>query len=291
MLFDQGRIAFHDSSYRAKTLEAGLFYIGMAHIYLRNSEFVNMSNVTVGYGFIARGINSQTGRRSIVGLPSYQLLSLMSNHFGKDLIKTILVCPKFSQRYIKGFNEIVNHNWLDVVTTKSKDSLFISIINKHPYDSANLKIEVKDFKIGDTAKVYRIYSENFWDANTFDEPNKIISTEFDLVFNQMIKLPNHSYTILAFPLKDDNMIWDDKLDIDVYPNPSSDIIIIKHNFNELKKEDVTIIDINGKSIDFRIIETQDNLIKLIIKSNGSAKYFIKISNEKKTIIKDIIMQK
>jgi len=177
----------YDTVEKSSTVEAGLFYAGKLLSYIRYAEYVHMSNVTLGYGFIRRGYNSKSGKRSIVGTPAYQMYALVSRHFGDDLVAYKLTAPSYESKEFDGSWKAYQ-KWIDIAVTKDKDSIYIAVINKHPYDTSITSIKINEDYIPDSIYVHQFASNHYLDANTFDNPNNILPKTYKIkyegAFNQ-----------------------------------------------------------------------------------------------------------
>jgi len=286
----------YDTISRASSLENGLFYASNILSYIRNADFLHMSNVTIGYGFIRRGFNSINGKRSIVGAPSYQMLAMLSRHFGADLLEFTIECPFYSTSEIKGFWSVFQQKWLDIAITKNKDSIFIAVVNKNPNDSGITNIVINNY-IPDSIFVHQYKSNHFLDANTFDEPNKIVPTSFIAKYDGTFSFPKHSLTILAIPLNykkitiDTNITDTNKILVEfkLYPNPANKTINIDFNDEIFDFKGLTVFDVIGKEYvpEFKLINK--NKLEVNISELKTGKYFIKFTGSKKSVTKEFLI--
>lgn len=287
----------YDTIKRASSLEAGLFYGGKIMSYIRAAEFLHMSNVTMGYGFIRRGYDSVTKKRSIVGAPSYQMLALLSRHFGEDLLNISLECPLYSSREMPGFWATFQKPWLDLAVTKSKDSIFLAVINKHPTDTSLTFININNDYTPDTVVVHQISSANYLDASTFENPNYILPKRYKIKYDGTFKFPKHSLTILAIPLNfvklpnDTNNSDTTNLvnEFLIYPNPANKLLNIEFDNNLYNFIDLTIFDIKGGNYNPKIKNISNNKIIVDIAELKTGKYYIRFTGSKKSITKEFFV--
>lgn len=287
----------YDTINRASTLEAGLFYGAKIITYLRAAEFLHMSNVTMGYGFIRRGYDSVTKKRSIVGAPSYQALALLSRHFGEDQLKFKLDCPLYSSREMPGFWATFSKPWLDLAITKSKDTIFIAVINKNPSDSSLTFININDDYVPDSIYVHQLSSSHYLDASTFENPNYVLPKSFKVKYNGTFNFPKHSLSVLAIPTNfvkapiDSNNIDTNKIvpEFVIYPNPTSKLLNIVFDNKLFDFKNLTIYDMNGKTFIPIIKNYVDDKIILDISELKGGKYYIQFNGSKKRISKEFIV--
>jgi len=282
----------YDTINRASSLEAGLFYGGKIMSYIRAAEFMHMSNVTIGYGFIRRGYDSVTKKRSIVGAPSYQMLALLSRHFGEDLLNFSLECPLYSSKEMPGFWATYQKSWLDLAVTKNKDTIFVAVINKNPNESATTNILINNNYLPDTIMVYQYTSNHYLDANTFDEPNEILPKSYKTSYNGLFNFPKHSLTILAIPLNyktNPNDSINLSNDIKLYPNPANKILNVEFNSNIFYDYTFLVFDIDGKEFypEFKLLN--ENKLEINISELKTGKYFLRFTGSKKTTTKAFLV--
>jgi len=78
--------------------------------------------------------------------------------------------------------------------------LFIGLINRHPESDVEVQLDLGNFKAKPTVQMWQLWSENFTDTNTFEQPEKVKPTEQTISLNEALnlKLPRHSVTVLKF---------------------------------------------------------------------------------------------
>ncbi len=187
-----------DTNSRNSSLESALWNIGILNNYLRNPDDVFLANRTNGIGFIKRGF-SKNGKRQIFGSASLWAMSMLSNHHGDSVIFTNTICKIFEAHESKELAGVWGAKRLDVSTTKSKDSIFISIINRHPTDIVSTTIIIDNNEYIGNAYLYSLNSDSYLDRNTPDEPLKVTPFESSIKINKNIELPPHSFNIIAIP--------------------------------------------------------------------------------------------
>jgi alpha-L-arabinofuranosidase len=91
---------------------------------------------------------------------------------------------------------------VDASATLSDDgkTLFIGLINRHPESDVEVQLDLGNFKAKPTVQMWQLWSENFTDTNTFEQPEKVKPTEQTISLNEALnlKLPRHSVTVLKF---------------------------------------------------------------------------------------------
>lgn len=77
-------------------------------------------------------------------------------------------------------------------------------------------------------------------------------------------------------------------ELSVYPNPASDKVSVKFNFNESKTSTLEVFDLSGRMVYSESIATEvgENIVELDLSSLSSGTYFLKLENEMARIIKN-----
>ncbi|OIQ23066.1 T9SS type A sorting domain-containing protein [Lacinutrix sp. MedPE-SW] len=76
----------------------------------------------------------------------------------------------------------------------------------------------------------------------------------------------------------------------LYPNPAKDEVIIKSNIALRGNTSVTIIDVQGKIVNSKILNVNSLETQLNISNLESGLYFIKLKNGKTETIKKLIVK-
>jgi alpha-N-arabinofuranosidase len=219
-----------DTNRRNSSLESALWNISNVNAFLRHPEEVSLANRTNGIGMIKRGFDLNNNR-VIYGSSSLWGISLLSNHHGDSLVKTELNCEYFDAHDIKELWGVYGASRLDVTSTKSKDSLFISIVNRYPNDSLIVSIEIDNSKYFGNAKIYYLNSDNYTDCNTANEPLKVISKELNTYIKGTYFLPPHSFNIIAIANtknKIDTLKNERQFYVDNYINSVLNLSLVKY---------------------------------------------------------------
>jgi hypothetical protein len=171
----------------------------------------------------------------------------------------------------------------------SKDSLFVSIINRSPTDSFSLVIN-QPFKIKSHLKKYLLYSPNYQDANTSDNPFNIAPSMSIIDTAQIYYVPKHSVTIFAFALVNSDIDSTNILNFDalIYPNPFSANLSLIFNMKQEQNVKIEIVDIFGRNIYDEVKLLDSNTVHQITLPVSSGCYFVRLSSNGKSIVKRII---
>lgn len=261
------------------SLEGGIASALWYNVYLRHPDKIRFCEKTLGIGTFKRGINKNSGRRTIYGSCSYLSTSLISNHFGENVASTAVTCDGYDQLWVGTIP------WLDVTTTYSSDSIFISIINRHPSDTAIVNFQADDILFNNECIAYSLFSENYDDAVTNEYPEFITLKRNQSIFtNKMAFLP-HSLTILAFKNQLGSIYPTDKKNKNFELLSNKNYIgIISKNFEG--NSQISVSDINGKKIintdyyflknytlNMSLTDFQSGLYFITIKTDNSIEHF------------------
>ncbi|MCX6147430.1 MAG: hypothetical protein NTW25_09315 [Candidatus Kapabacteria bacterium] len=185
-----------DTNSRNSSLESALWNVGTLNVFIKHTNEIPFANRTNGIGMIKRGF-SKDNIRKIYGNAPFWGISMLSNHHGENLISNIVDCQNFSLTGIDGLPWVNTAKRLDVTTTKSKDSIYISVINRHPNENVETSIIIDNVPFYGRAKVYYLNSNKYTDCNTENEPLKVVPKELKTIIKGIYSLPPHSYSILA----------------------------------------------------------------------------------------------
>ncbi len=235
-----------DTNLLHSSLMMALVNAGFLNTFIRKSETFSFACRTIAIGLIRRSFD-KSGNRKIFGILPYEAIRMISNHHGKDLYFFELDVERYTPEFKEGMHWVTDIPYLDVTVTGNSDSIFLITINRSPSDSIltriNINTEIK------SAKVYQLYSDNFLDYTTADEPDRIKETEISYEPNGYYVFPPHSLTIISFhcpkinPFNKDS-IHSSKISYDYNDRK------IKFNFtdNEFSDYEIFIFDLLGKLI-------------------------------------------
>jgi alpha-L-arabinofuranosidase len=258
--------------------ENGLWNADQIMQSFENADILKIVNRTSNSGMFNRGFDSK-GKRIITPSPSLYTSIMLSNHSGDYYHETSVISPTFSIEHDSLMWAEYDMPWLRAVTTSDEDSLYIAVINKHHSKDCEFTI---NFELNDNAEIkhYELFSENFLDFNTPDEPYKISPKTNDIVFNKSDNffVKKHSFNIFSISKKyltDSNYIEPDK-NIKIYPNPTKRFV----NLSNLPNENLEIRIVNsiGRTILTEKSNYQENLF-LDLLGLDQGIYFIVINDD------------
>jgi alpha-N-arabinofuranosidase len=181
-----------DTAFRAHSLEAGLADMNFMHTWIRNYSTTLLACRTFFLGFYCED-STKTGDRVYFGTPGFYALKMMNNHHGEDFVPVDYDGIRVSSQPNTKMVYFENMPMLDAVPTKSKDTLYIAVINRDISDSVQTKFDFANYKFASRVKLYELYSDNPLDFNSAAEPKKIIDKEKKL--NLLIHINFHHIRI------------------------------------------------------------------------------------------------
>ncbi len=277
----------HDTVARNHSLEAALWNATEYINYIRNPHILEFCSRTVGIGMIKRSINKK-GQKIIWANPSFHGLSLIFNHSGNYVVENEVNCNTY---HCWESDYWANETpYLEVVTTISKDTLYVAVVNRHANENILTNV-VHDYELtSENAKVYELWSEHYLDYASADEPNKILPTEKIWKIEDTYSFPKHSLTILAIPVKVDTGVIDStKKSVYIYPNPAQNNFTISLP----SKEYVTSVEIHnalGEKTLINDINQLSNLIPINI-NLPTGIYVVKVNYINGSIHEKIVINK
>jgi hypothetical protein len=184
-----------------------------------------LGNRTMGIGLFRRSINSK-GKKIIYTTPALPALTMVSNIRGNYIVNNFVDSDYYNIYDVEEYPEfwIPDTKYLKVVTSVKDDSLYITVINRHPREAIKTTINLDTAIRSDFGIIYELTSEHYLDYNSPDEPNKIKVVERDLHINHtensfVYMFPKHSVTVLVIHIDSVNAVITQCEDIVLYPNP------------------------------------------------------------------------
>lgn len=180
-------------------LKSSFWSTGASLIYLNNPELFKVGCRTMGINFIKREINSK-GKKAMYGTPAFHSFSMISNHFAPKVHLFDVVAEKFSNYEAEVW--VIESSYLDALVASNSDTLYVYVNNKYPDDPVNISLFADSMPVAVEATKYELWSEDYNDMNTPDEPNKIVEKVYKNVsINKNVTLKPHSFNIFAIPIE------------------------------------------------------------------------------------------
>ncbi len=183
-------------------LRDGVYTAGVLHAFRRQSQSVTLANFSSVVNVIPLIRVNECG---MFFNPQYFIFKMYINNSGPTLLKTEVKCdsfaaPDYEEDRPQAKGQIP---YLDVSATTNTEGniVYAAIINLHATSNIKAKISFDNWVFSPTAKTVELYTDNYMDENTFENPNKIsikedvltgVSNPFDYTFKP------HSVTIMEF---------------------------------------------------------------------------------------------
>lgn len=270
-----------DTSTRGASLENALWMATQYNSLIRKSSNIIHLTKANAIGVIRNHLDSLTDELTYYPTALYSTLVMMRNHVGTELLDSYVYCGEYYMPIVGRLFGGASVPWIDAVVTRSSDSIFISIVNRHIDSSTSVTFNFPEKILGKNCKIYELYSQNYLDRNTPKEKNNIKIKNLDWVCAQNYILKPHSFNIIALPWKEADTIPIIKPStINLSPNPFKELIKIKMEDEQFIYK-VEIYDINGRLVEEKYF---DNLNEVTIKTTTyqSGSYQIKIITNKGT---------
>ena len=175
------------------SLRDGIFAAGVFHAMHRCGDFVELACFAQTVNVLGAMRTNQT---QVVKSPIYWAFWIYVRNTGKWRVACEVDSP-IGTMPVGGETPVV-----DASATLSEDGkkLFIGLINRHPESDVEVQLDLGNFKAKPTVQMWQLWSENFTDTNTFEQPEKVKPTERTIPLNEALnlKLPRHSVTVLKF---------------------------------------------------------------------------------------------
>ncbi|MBM2816686.1 MAG: hypothetical protein HW421_3448 [Ignavibacteria bacterium] len=242
-------INFLDTGRLNRTFFSG-FYSGMVFNFMaRSSDFVDLGVRTFKVDFIASDTNKR-GDRIIYGTYPYHLMNMVSHHIGNKVIRNSTSCDTYYLHATDGRPWINETPWVDITSTKSDDTVFVTAFNRYRDKKVNLKINMDFTPTKDSVSVYEYYSDDILTRSDPNFPEKTCITQYKLPNNSIYTLKEHSFTTFAFyyakkiviPQPEDTT----SIQVNFAPNPFLQELAIQFNTIPIDEIEVKIFDFLGR---------------------------------------------
>ncbi len=241
-----------DRDRRNSSLESALSNAAHMNSYIRYPDSFVIAERTLRLGMFRCRIKKETGERIFFPTTNYYAILMMKQHHGKKLLETSVKSPEYSLETIPGICYVGSAKFLDAESTLSDDTLFISVINRSPYDSMKVSFNIDGLELKtDSSTVYELYSDSYLDCNDETTPFKILPRKKNIKFDTNYTFPEHSYSILAIPVNSSNDVTADapfSQKVKIYPNPFENSLKISCLDDTQIYSSVTITNLFGDKI-------------------------------------------
>jgi alpha-L-arabinofuranosidase len=238
-----------DTAARGASLECGLANACCLQAFMENPKYVNLAERTVGLTNIRNDTIAITGKKTIFASPTLYSLAMMSNHSGNKLYPSLVQCKNYQIDWVEGLMYLVEPvPFLQVVTTSSKDSLYISVVNRSATDTLSTSINFDTAFSPRPCMVYQLYSDHYLDMNSPENMENIKINEFASDFNGKYSFPPHSFTVIAMKYDGESSVVQPGNQTKIYPNPISNKVILEFPENEPLPNKIVIMDLMGKEL-------------------------------------------
>lgn len=165
---------FYSLRHRTRSMEAAIQVAGLLNTFFEYPGLTDHNDYSCLTQFWD-GSAIRLGNEGTLYTPSYYVLQMYSAYRGQMKVKAALSSPAFSNIAIGNTPAMSNVPYLDTLVTKSLDGskLYISIINRNETSGYSLPITINGAIVGSEAIVRQVAADNYLDANTWDEPDKI----------------------------------------------------------------------------------------------------------------------
>ncbi|MCX7735551.1 MAG: T9SS type A sorting domain-containing protein, partial [Candidatus Kapabacteria bacterium] len=258
---------------RCNTLEFALGSAVFYNLFAKHPRTIELAERTHNVGLIKSDIDKATGKRVIYGTPTFYVSAMMCNNFGSNVYSTKVLCGSFNTPENRDVWVSENVPWLDVLASGSNDTLYLCVINKHPYLPIKTQLNYSGKTNGLLSNVFELYSPNLIDMNTNDKPENITISEKKWIVDDYYLFPPHSVTILQLQT---NPVFHKDNYIDIYPTPLNEFAFVVIRNSESKPSSYTLYDIMGNIVLQNEVHLSDNYFKVDVRQLGKGFYVLKM---------------
>jgi alpha-N-arabinofuranosidase len=265
-----------DTAARGETLECGLANGIALQTFMQYPEFFNLATRTVGLTMIRNDTIAGSGEKTIYPSPALYTQAMLRNHSGQYLIDTEVHCKKYNIRWQPGLIwQADSVPMLNIVSTSSDDSLFISVCNRSITDSIETRFSFDSLMTGNKCKVYQLYSNHYLDSNSPSNKFNITPTESEIIFDNKYSFPPHSFTIIAIPFSNRNIFNNIDEKFIAYPNPFQNKVTLTFDDSEDLPISISIYDFSGRKIEDKKISGVSS-IEISTESYATGVYYFAV---------------
>lgn len=277
-----------DTVLQAFSLESGLWTASLFSMYQRQPDCFILGERTHGLGFLRGGIDTNRNMRSFYPSPTYWALNMTTNHSGTAHIYSETECETFSFDKKSCLEGVTEAKYIDANITATKDTLFISVVNRYINDSAKVTFNINEFVTEPNMQVYELYSPNYTDYNSPEDPDKIKPRQFQIKTTNQYTFPPHSFTILAIPCSDalNDVESETNSKLHTSPNPFNDYVSLAIENDVLGT--IEIIDVFGNALYSNSFVGGKDEIRVNSADWPQGVYFIKYTTTDSTTISKIV---
>lgn len=183
-----------NTSERFCSIESALWSALHLNVFQRNADALETGCRTVFIGVIASVLDSKTGSRAIFGTPTYHVFKMYRKYSGDKRLAVEVDCPTYNALELT-LGETREIPYLDASATTSNSSIFLAVVNRHPTDAIQTKIEWNGIQPL-RAMIHEINGDSYLDGNTIENPDKITIVSFPWEPQEYYSFPPHSVTII-----------------------------------------------------------------------------------------------
>jgi alpha-N-arabinofuranosidase len=291
-LIDYGMPGWKDTTSASFSLEAGLWMAGNILTNLNISELTPIYEKTLGMNDFRFFINKD-GKRIFYNSPIIDVIAAINNSLGDYKLSFQTEIPLFNTKAVMGLYQIDDVPAIESFMSYSNDKISIILLNKLINEDIEINFEFPFEVNGKKAQVKELTSENYFDYNSYESPDKVRFKNYNMNFNSSFILKRNSFTAIEIDYPDFLYILNEiRHNIIINPNPAGDYIEVNNLLNDDITKDreieIKIFNYSGQEIDKQITKTINKGIKARINTSAFPKglYFVKIGNKYGKFIKN-----
>lgn len=200
---------FNSLRHRTRSMEAAIQVAGLLHTFFEYPGLTDHNDYSCLTQFWD-GSAIRLGNEGTLYTPSYYVLQMYSAYRGQMKVASSLSSPAFSNVAIGNTPALSNVPYLDTLVTRSLDGgkIYISIINRSETTGYTLPIAVNGANVSAEATVRQVAAENYLDANTWNEPDKVEMNTSTIAAGNMFSclIPKLSVTVIELDVSGMNCI-------------------------------------------------------------------------------------
>ena len=233
---------------RLFTMETAIWTALINNMAMRHCNSLDILERTHNSGCFFAAYTPDSNRRVIVPTPTLYACAMQRKHSGGTALAINVDSPEFDMPEMSGSPAVSDVPWIDATASAGEDSIFISIVNRHPDVDFNIALDLSKLNIRDEGKIYRLESDNITDGPTIEDAYKVVPVSDDFIYDGNLTIRPHSLAIIALPC--DYSIGEarGRQSIKISPVPAGDYVRIDFTKPVLHYGNLLIYDMMGNIV-------------------------------------------
>jgi len=183
----------NSTAIRVGSLESALWSALHLNAFQRHADAMETACRTAFIGVIAPMIDADTGNRIILATPTYYVFKMYRHFSGDQGLAVEVDCATYdTPGILPGERDVP---YLDASATRSNDSFYLAVVNRHPTDTMYTAIQWNGIA-ATKGTIHELSSDSYLDGNDWENPEKVTINSYPWMPSEYYDFPPHSVTII-----------------------------------------------------------------------------------------------